>query len=76
MNPVKRYAVSLPGPIGAHAPARVVVVHRTARTASGAPVYINQDGDFKVTIDELGAAQLLDGDDGAQCQCLHAVALP
>jgi hypothetical protein len=75
-NVVQRYAVSLPGPVGSHAPARVVIVHWTATRTAGCPVYANEEGDFRVTIDELGAAQLLEAADGDQAQCLHAVALP
>ncbi|MFE0460683.1 DUF6296 family protein [Kitasatospora sp. NPDC058965] len=76
VNVVQRYAVSLPGPVGCHAPARVVIVHWTSGRADGCPVYANEEGDFRVTIDELGAAQLLEAADGAQAQCLHAVAMP
>ncbi|PYC65902.1 hypothetical protein C7C46_32020 [Streptomyces tateyamensis] len=73
---IQRYAVSLPGPVGSHAPARVVVVHWTSARAAGLPVYADEEGDFRVTVDELGSAQLLEAADGAQAQCLHAVPLP
>ncbi|MDH6121585.1 DUF6296 family protein [Kitasatospora sp. GAS204B] len=76
MEPVQRYAVSLPGQAGRHGPTTVVVVHWTPRTTAGHAVYTDSSGDFEVTIDAGGVASLLDADAGHQHQCLHAVPLP
>ncbi|WP_327065348.1 DUF6296 family protein [Kitasatospora sp. NBC_01250] len=77
MEPVQRYAVSLPGPVGQHGPATVVVVHWTPRTNGGHCVYADDTGAFEVVIDtDSGVASLLDAVEGHQHQCLHAVPLP
>ncbi|MGF1431319.1 DUF6296 family protein [Kitasatospora sp. LaBMicrA B282] len=76
MEPVQRYAISLPGPVGGHRPATVVVVHWTPRTLGGKAVYVDDSGGFQVSIDAGGVASLLDADEGHQHQCLHAVPLP
>ncbi|WP_329571464.1 DUF6296 family protein [Kitasatospora sp. NBC_01266] len=75
MEPVQRYAISLPGRVGGHRPATVVVVHWTPRSVGGNAIYTNASGDFRVTIGD-GVASLLDADEGHQHQCLHAVPLP
>ncbi|MCX4744531.1 DUF6296 family protein [Kitasatospora sp. NBC_01287] len=75
MEPVQRYAISMPGPVGGHRPATVVVVHWTPKTVGGSAVYTDDAGDFKVSIDAGGVASLLNADEGHQHQCLHAVPL-
>ncbi|ARF83310.1 hypothetical protein HS99_0018465 [Kitasatospora aureofaciens] len=77
MNMPARYAITLPGTPGGHAPPEVVVVHATGeRTADGAPVYADEAGTFRVEI-RAGAARPLDAAPGAgRHTCLHATALP
>ncbi|WP_035844556.1 DUF6296 family protein [Kitasatospora azatica] len=76
MDPVRRYAVSLPGPVGGHRPVTVVVVRWTPGSVDGNSVYTDDSGEFRVTIDAAGVARLLDADTGHQHQCLHAVPRP
>ncbi|MCC9306496.1 DUF6296 family protein [Kitasatospora sp. RB6PN24] len=76
MDPVQRYAVSLPGPVCGHRPATVVVVHWTPRSVDGNSVYTDETGEFQVSINADGVASRLDADEGHQHQCLHAVPLP
>ncbi|MFE9423634.1 DUF6296 family protein [Kitasatospora sp. NPDC006697] len=76
MDLVQRYAVSLPGPVGCHRAATVVVVHWTPRSVGGQTVYTDDSGDFQVAIDTDGVASRLDAEDGHQHQCLYAVPLP
>jgi hypothetical protein len=73
---VQRYAVSLPGPVGGHRPATVVVVHWTPGSVDGNSVYEDETGAFQVSISADGVASRLDADDGHQHCCLHAVPLP
>ncbi|MFE0459861.1 DUF6296 family protein [Kitasatospora sp. NPDC058965] len=76
MDAARRYAVSLPGQVGSHRPTTVVIVRWTPQTAAGRPVYTDETGEFRVTIDADGVAALLDADAGHQHQCLHSVPLP
>ncbi|MFE3876706.1 DUF6296 family protein [Kitasatospora sp. NPDC059146] len=73
----RRYAVTLPGSIGGHAPPPVVVVRVTEAVGpGGGPVWTNRAGDLRVEI--IGeVATVLSAPDGAgRHPCLHAVPLP
>ncbi|MFD5465956.1 DUF6296 family protein [Kitasatospora sp. NPDC127059] len=77
----RRYAVTLPGPIGGHAPPAVVVVYATdAPGPGGGPVWESLDGDLRVEITGEVATVLTAPDPtagGAPLHpCLHAVPLP
>ncbi|MFE7528245.1 DUF6296 family protein [Kitasatospora sp. NPDC057542] len=73
----RRYAVTLPGPVGSHGPPTVVVVHVTEETGpDGSPVWESTDGDLRVEIRGEVATVLDAPADGPQRSCLHAVELP
>lgn len=80
MTTIERYAVTLPGTQGTHAPPRVVTVTRTERVGpDGRAVYADDSGEFLVQISEDGIAEPLGAgpDTGAGAvKCLHAVPLP
>ncbi|MFJ9841342.1 DUF6296 family protein [Kitasatospora sp. NPDC101155] len=73
----RRYAVTLPGPIGGHAPPAVVVVHATEAVGPGGSlVWESADGDLRVEITGE-VATVLAAPAGTQWHpCLHAVSLP
>ncbi|MGW2250227.1 DUF6296 family protein [Kitasatospora sp. NPDC001660] len=73
----QRYAVTLPGTPGGHAPPEVVVVHATGETtADGVPVYADADSVFLVEIQD-DVARPLDAVSGpGRHTCLHATPLP
>ncbi|MFE5586107.1 DUF6296 family protein [Kitasatospora sp. NPDC056531] len=77
MDTPQRYAVTLPGTPGGHAPPEVVIVHATGeRSADGAPVYADAAGTFRVEI-RAGVALPLDAaPEAGRHTCLHATALP
>ncbi|MFJ9448235.1 DUF6296 family protein [Kitasatospora sp. NPDC101235] len=77
MDTPVRYAVTLPGAPGGHAPPEVVVVHATGEwTAGGAPVYADEAGTLRVEI-RADVARPLDAVPGAgRHTCLHATPLP
>ncbi|PYC87606.1 hypothetical protein C7C46_03525 [Streptomyces tateyamensis] len=57
-----RYAITLPGPTGAHGPPEVVLVHATGETTEeGLPVYAEEGGRLRVEI-RGGVAQPVDVD--------------
>lgn len=73
----RRYAVTLPGRIGGHAPPTVVVVHETDTIGpDGGAVWENTDGDFRVEIADGVARVLTAPEGGSRHTCLHAVLLP
>ncbi|MFD8478547.1 DUF6296 family protein [Kitasatospora sp. NPDC059673] len=52
MDPTRRYAVTLPGAVGRHAPPTVVIVHSTdAVGPDGRLVWESSAGDLRVEID-------------------------
>ncbi|MET8542441.1 DUF6296 family protein [Kitasatospora sp. NPDC004799] len=73
----RRYAVTLPGPIGGHAPPSVVVVHETQSTGpDGGVVWESADGGLRVEI-AAGVATVLSAPGaGSRHPCLTAVPLP
>ncbi|WP_035796804.1 DUF6296 family protein [Kitasatospora mediocidica] len=78
MTVIERYAITLPGTPGAHAPPRVVTVLLSDRVGvDGRPVYVDETGEFLVQIGADGVAEPL-ADDPGPCvtKCLHAVPLP
>ncbi|MGW4895690.1 DUF6296 family protein [Kitasatospora sp. NPDC004240] len=75
--PPPRYAVTLPGTPGAHAPPEVVIVHATGETtADGQPVFEDADGTFRVEITQGVARPLAAPPGPGRHTCLHAVPLP
>ncbi|MFF3071908.1 DUF6296 family protein [Kitasatospora sp. NPDC057904] len=75
----RRYAVTLPGPVGAHGPPTVVVVYETEEVGpDGGSVWESTDGDLRVEIRGEVAAVVGTPPDGEprQDSCLHAVLLP
>ncbi|MDH6113802.1 hypothetical protein P3T36_005686 [Kitasatospora sp. MAP12-15] len=79
MTTIERYAVTLPGTPGTHAPPRVVTVTLTERVGmDGRPVYADDAGEFLVQISADGIAEPLTTEQGAAtaAKCLHAVPLP
>ncbi|MFI8462081.1 DUF6296 family protein [Kitasatospora sp. NPDC085464] len=73
----RRYAVTLPGPVGGHAPPAVVVVHATDRVGPGGGlVWRSTAGDLTVEIAD-GVATVLSAPPGTgQHPRLEAVPLP
>ncbi|MFF2078534.1 DUF6296 family protein [Kitasatospora sp. NPDC058162] len=72
----RRYAVTMPGAIGGHAPPVVVVVHATDVVGPGGGlVWEDEAGDLRVEITGEVATVLGEPEDG-QHPCLHAVPLP
>ncbi|MDH6580478.1 DUF6296 family protein [Kitasatospora sp. MAP5-34] len=78
MTTIERYAVTLPGTPGTHAPPRVVEVKATGRLeADGRMVYADDSGDFLVHVTDDGVAEPLADEPGPnRTRCLHAVPLP
>ncbi|MFB7908314.1 DUF6296 family protein [Kitasatospora sp. NPDC056076] len=79
MAPQSRYAVTLPGPVGGHGAAKVVVVqlvHDDVLHPAG-PVWGDIDGLWRMRIDGEAATVLRAPSEyeGRQL-CLHAVPLP
>ncbi|MFF2073637.1 DUF6296 family protein [Kitasatospora sp. NPDC058162] len=73
----RRYAVTLPGSIGGHAPPAVVVVHATEVLGpGGGPVWTNLEGDLQVEITGEVATVLAAPAGTGPHPCLHAVPLP
>ncbi|MFJ2864234.1 DUF6296 family protein [Kitasatospora sp. NPDC087314] len=73
----RRYAVTLPGPIGGHAPPAVVVVHATDAVGPGGTlVWENADGDLRVEIFGEVATVLTAPAGVLPHPCLQAVPLP
>ncbi|MBD0688714.1 DUF6296 family protein [Streptomyces sp. CBMA123] len=78
----RRYAVTLPGPIGGHAPPDVVVVRATGTLGpGGGPVWASPDGGLRVEITGevatvLAAPDGVVADSALRHPCLHAVPLP
>ncbi|GAA2744362.1 DUF6296 family protein [Kitasatospora cinereorecta] len=74
MNNPWRYAITLPGPPGGHAPSRVVTVEFTGEhSADGNPVYADVHTGLRVEIHD-GATKVLGPLSGAGPRtCLHAV---
>ncbi|MEU9080497.1 DUF6296 family protein [Kitasatospora sp. NPDC004745] len=71
-----RYAVTLPGPVGGHAPPTVVVVHSTGVVGPGGrPVWENADGDLRVEIAGEVATVLAAPTGTGRHSCLLAVPL-
>jgi hypothetical protein len=78
MTTIQRYAVTLPGTPGTHAPPRVVTVRSTGRIGvDGRPVYSDESGTFLVRISADGVAEpLADEPAPDRMRYLHAVPLP
>ena len=78
MTTIERYAVTLPGTPGTHAPPRVVTVTLTERVGlDGRAVYADDSGEFLVQISAEGIAEpLVAGPEASSVKCLHAVPLP
>ncbi|MEU3573400.1 DUF6296 family protein [Kitasatospora sp. NPDC036755] len=73
----RRYAVTLPGPIGGHAPPSVVVVHETQVVGpDGGFVWESSDGCLRVEITGEVATVLAAPGTGSRHPCLMAVPLP
>ncbi|MGW1178646.1 DUF6296 family protein [Kitasatospora sp. NPDC002543] len=73
----RRYAVTLPGPIGGHAPLSVVVVHQTQVVGpDGGFVWESSDGCLRVEITGEVATVLAAPGTGSRHPCLMAVPLP
>ncbi|MFF7990662.1 DUF6296 family protein [Kitasatospora xanthocidica] len=73
----RRYAVTLPGRIGGHAPPAVVVVHEThAVGPDGGLVWESEDGVLRVEIRNEVATVLAAQGTGSRHPCLPAVPLP
>ncbi|MEU9040675.1 MULTISPECIES: DUF6296 family protein [unclassified Kitasatospora] len=73
----RHYAVTLPGPIGAHAPPAVVVVHEThAVGPDGGLVWESADGGLRVEITGEVATVLAAPGVDSRHPCLPAVPLP
>ncbi|MFF2615782.1 DUF6296 family protein [Kitasatospora sp. NPDC058046] len=73
----RRYAVTLPGPIGGHAPPSVVVVYETQAVGPGGGlVWESSDGDLRVEITGGVATVLAAPTTGRRHPCLMAVPLP
>ncbi|MDY0810855.1 DUF6296 family protein [Kitasatospora purpeofusca] len=76
MAPQLRYAVTLPGPVGAHGAAKVVVVQLLHDGGGVGPVWGDTGGLWRMRIDGEAAIVLRapSGYEGRQL-CLHAVLL-
>ncbi|MEV5012530.1 DUF6296 family protein [Streptomyces sp. NPDC055692] len=76
MDVPSRYAVTLPGTPGTHAPPEVIVVHFTGEsTAGGDPVYTDAAGTFRVEITGEVARPLAEPVGPGRHTCLHAIPL-
>ncbi|MGA5820327.1 DUF6296 family protein [Kitasatospora sp. NPDC094028] len=77
MNTSSRYAITLPGIPGGHAPAKVVIVHATGETSRGGqPVFQDSAGTFRVEITAGVARPLAVAAGPGRHTCLHALPLP
>ncbi|MGF1428273.1 DUF6296 family protein [Kitasatospora sp. LaBMicrA B282] len=76
MDPVQRYALSLPAPPGSDMPPQPVVVHWTPERAAGLPVYQDTEGSTRAVIGPDHVARLLGADGTVRDHRLHAVQLP
>ncbi|AUG76868.1 hypothetical protein CFP65_2005 [Kitasatospora sp. MMS16-BH015] len=76
MSNPSRYAVTLPGVPGTHAPPEVVIVHATGEMTANGPVYADPPGTFRVEIAGETARPLAEPSGPGQHTCLHAVPLP
>ncbi|MEV7184451.1 DUF6296 family protein [Kitasatospora sp. NPDC093102] len=73
----RRYAVTLPGQIGGHAPPSVVVVHETQTVGpDGGLVWESSDGGLRVEITGGVATVLSAPGTCSRHPCLTAVPLP
>jgi uncharacterized protein DUF6296 len=72
-----RYAVTMPGAPGGHAPPEVIVVRITAETGPrGEPVYADASGRYRFSITGSTARLLPGAVKSRAChRCLHAVPL-
>ncbi|MEV4557973.1 DUF6296 family protein [Kitasatospora sp. NPDC049285] len=77
MTPVERYAVTIPGAPGGHAPPRVVVVHHLRTTGpDGRPVYADESGTLVVYVSG-GVAEPVGAPSGMTAHpCLQAHPVP
>lgn len=78
MLATSRYAVTVPGAPGGHAPAEVIVVHLTTESGPrGEPVYADASGRYRFSITGQ-TATLLEGVAKTRAchRCLHALPLP
>ncbi|WP_030230981.1 DUF6296 family protein [Streptomyces sp. NRRL S-350] len=74
---VHRYAVTLPGPVGGHAPPSVVVVRETQAVGpGGGVVWESADGGLRVEITGNVATVISAPGLGTMHPCLLAVPLP
>ncbi|MCG6494245.1 DUF6296 family protein [Kitasatospora sp. A2-31] len=73
----RRYAVTLPGPVGGHAPPAVVVVHATDAVGPGGGL-IWEDAGGRLRVEIAGeVATVLEAPAGCgRHTCLQAVPLP
>ncbi|MFF2545126.1 DUF6296 family protein [Kitasatospora sp. NPDC058063] len=78
MDTAERYAITMPGPPGAHRPPEIVVVHATGdRTSDGVPIYADDTGTFRVEIQASVARPLDAATKGlGEHTCLQATPLP
>ncbi|WP_037782665.1 DUF6296 family protein [Kitasatospora purpeofusca] len=76
MSNPSRYAVTLPGAPGSHAPPEVVIVHATGETTAGGAVYADRSGAFRVEIAGETARPLGEPPGPGRHTCLHALPLP
>ncbi|MGW2367552.1 DUF6296 family protein [Streptomyces sp. NPDC001667] len=76
-SPVRRYALTLPGPPGGHAPPTVVVVSLTeTHGPNGGRVWADPTGEWRVQIISEAATVLAAPAGYAGHRCLHAVPMP
>ncbi|MCC9310986.1 DUF6296 family protein [Kitasatospora sp. RB6PN24] len=77
VNATERYAVALPGAVGAHSPAQVVIVHPTDDVGDdGGRVWTDATGRFRMEITREVAMLLAAPGGYDRHPCLHAVPLP
>ncbi|WP_441247557.1 DUF6296 family protein [Kitasatospora sp. McL0602] len=73
----RRYAVTLPGPVGAHGPPTVVVMHLTDEAApGGGHIWTDSGGEWRVRIEGEVATVITAPAGYDDHQPLHAVPLP
>ncbi|MEU6973950.1 DUF6296 family protein [Kitasatospora aureofaciens] len=77
MNTSSRYAITLPGVPGGHAPPEVVIVHATGETTrDGQLVFADATGTFRVEIADGIARPLVTPAGPGHHNCLHAQPMP
>lgn len=78
MAMTRRYAVTLPGPIGTHAPPTVILVHLADDLAPGdEPIWTDASGKFRIRIEgEVAKVLAAPAQYAATHPCLQAVPLP